>query len=97
MRKGISLCHILVIGAVHRLTFFCKDHRDFVHIGDSGGNRDSARFDRQNLIEFHIRKPAFDFFTDFFHQSNIDLMIQETVNFQNVAGLDNAIGKDLCF
>ena len=94
VREGVCLCHVLVVGAVDGLAFLGEYDRNIVQVGDECCDGNAACFDGENLVELHIGKTAFEFFADFLHQANINLMVQETVNLKNVAGLDDTIGKD---
>ena len=94
VRERVGFCHVFVVGAVDSLAFLCENDRNIVEIGDKCRDGDAASFDGENLVELNIGKTTLELFADFVHQANINLMVQETVNLKNVAGLDDTIGKD---
>ena len=94
MRERVGLCHVFVVGAVDGLTFLGKNNRNIVEVCDERRDSDAACFNSENLVELNIGKTTLELFADFVHQANINLMVQETVNLKNVAGLDDTIGKD---
>ena len=94
VRERVGLCHVFIVGAVDSLAFLGKNNRNIVEVCDERRDSDAASLDGENLVELHVRKTTLEFFADLVHQANINLMVQETVNLKNVAGLDDTIGKD---
>ncbi len=62
--------------------------------GRQAGDTDARSFDGQDFIDGTVSKKLFEDLSQFTDKRDIDLMIQETVHFQDISAYDPAIRHD---
>lgn len=75
VREGICLGNVLVIGAVDGLALLGEYHGHVVQVGDKCRDGDTACLDGENLVELHVGKTTLEFFADFLHQADVNLVV----------------------
>ena len=97
MGKRISLRYVFVIGRVGRFALFREDYWHIVKRPHHRSDGDTTRLDRQHLINIYATKTTLKLVSYLSHDINIYLMIQKTVDLQNIVWLNHAITQNLFF
>ena len=89
--KGFHFCHIHFAIQVDGLGLLGKDHGNAKFLGNKSSNTDTGSFNGHNLGNGLMAETALELPADFLHQLNIHLMVQKTVNLQNIARLYDSV------
>ena len=68
-----------------------------VKVAHQRRNSNTACLDSENPVHLHATEPLLYLVRNLPHDINVDLMIQEPVNFQNVARFDNPVSLYFLF
>ena len=97
MGEGLHLGNKHVAINVDGLGLLGEHHGNAEFLSHKCGNTDTGGLDGQDLGDGLMTKTALEFPTDFLHQGDIHLVIQKTVNFQHITGLNDAVFYDSLF
>ena len=95
--EGVSLRHVLVVGAVGSLTFFCKHYGHVVEVAEQCSDGYAARLDGKNFVDRLTAEASFELVCNLAYDVNVNLMVQEVIHFQDVAFLNHAVFFDFLF
>ena len=93
--EGICLRHILVVSAVCGLALLCEYHRHIIYFAQKGCDGDAASLDGQNLVDFDATEAAFELVGHLAHDVDVNLVVEETVNLEDISLLDHSVREDL--
>ena len=91
MGKGFNFCRIDIAVQIDALRLFGKDNRNAEMLSGNTCNSDAGGFDGQDFVDRTVSEQSGLFFSEGIKQIGIHLVIEKTVNFQNVSFFDNAI------
>ena len=97
MSEGIGVGDIFVIGTIGRLTLLRKDHGYVVEVAQERGNGNAAGLDGEDLVDFHPAEPALELIGHLAHDVYVYLMVQKTIDLEDVALFDDSRCEDLFF
>lgn len=95
--ERIGLRHVFIVGAVGRLALLGKHHRHIVQVAKQGSNGNATSLDGQHLVHLNAFKSTLKLVGHLTDDINVDLMVEEIVNFQEVSRLNDAICYDFFF
>ena len=76
---------------IHGLGLLGKDHGNAKFPGTKSSNTDAGGLNGHDFCNGFVSKAALEFPTDFFHQSNVHLVVEKAVYLQHITGLDNTV------
>ena len=88
---------VLVVGAVGCLALLGEDHRHVIQVTEQSSDGDAACLDGEYSIHFHTLESTLELVGHLAHDVDVDLVVEETVNLEDVALLDDPVGQDLFF
>ena len=97
MGEGIGVRDVFVIGTIGRLTLLRKDHRYVVEVAQERSNGNAAGLDGQDLVDFHPAEPALELVGHLAHDVYVYLMVQKTIDLEDIALFDDSRCEDLFF
>ena len=97
MGKGFDLRFEHGRGNVLRLCFFRKQHGAIEILRSNAGNADAGGFDREDLVDAVIRKKPVKLLADLVEQTDIHLMIQKGIHFQDITRKKLSVLQDSFF
>ena len=97
MGKGIGLRHILAVTAIERLSLLSKDNWHIEVMREHRGNGNTTAFDGEYLGHLNTGKSTLELLTYKSYDIHLKLMVEETVNLQNIAWHDNTLIQNLLF
>lgn len=97
MGEGIGVGDIFVIGTIGRLTLLRKDHGYVVEVAQERSNGNAAGLDGQDLVDFHPAEPALELVGHLAHDVYVYLMVQKTIDLEDIALFDDSRCEDLFF
>ena len=95
--EGFHLGNEHITINVDRLGLLGKNQRNIKFLSNKGSNANAGRFNGHDLGNGLMAKSAFEFPTDFLHQSNIHLVVQKAIHLQHITGLYDAVFYDSLF
>ena len=97
MGKGIGLRYVFVVAAVECFALLCKYHRHIEAVAKHRGDSYAAGLDGENLGNLGVCKPTLKLLRNLAHHVHLNLMIEKTVNLQNITRSDLTLLKDFLF
>ena len=95
--KGFHFRHQHLTVDVDGLGLLRENHGNTKFLGNKSGNADTGSLNGQHLVDGLAFKTALEFPADFLHQRDIHLMVQKTVDLQNITGLYSTVFHDSFF
>ena len=97
MGEGLHLCGIHIAIDIEALGLLRENHRYMKVVRYDTCNADAGSFDGENLIDRLPFETAFELLAHLIKEIDIHLMIQETVNLQDVSFLHDPVFCDTLF
>ena len=63
-------------------------------LGGVAGDCNAGCFNGEDFVDFFLFEKLIKIFSDFSEQRDVELVIQEAVNFENIAGKRNSVGQN---
>lgn len=90
--EGFDARVVEVAVEVEAFAFLCEnDGRVIEMLGGDGCDADAGCFDGEDFVNGRAGKTARKFSADLVHKGDVDLVIEEAVDFEHVARLDGAV------
>jgi hypothetical protein len=97
MGKRIGVRHVFVVAAIECLALLSKHYGHIKTVAKHSGNGYAAGFDGENLGNLGVCKPSLELQGNKPHHVHLNLMIEKTVNLQNITRSDLTLLKDFLF